>query len=88
MSLEHTALCIFQSLVNLEKDFRSVAIVTFRNHLLERFLPEEFKRRGLSLPSVFHQYFDLAIEFKECYGREGHSVAEMAALIGDPIKTT
>jgi hypothetical protein len=34
MSLEHTVLCIFQTLVNLEKDFRSVAIVTYRNTLL------------------------------------------------------
>jgi hypothetical protein len=49
-------------------------------------LPQEFVKKRLSLPTIFYSFFDLAAEFRDCYGREAVSIPEMAAYVGDQAK--
>ena len=88
LSLEHTLSCLWQTAVNVEKDFRNVVAVTLGGALLERVLPNELSRKGFAMPAVLNSYFDLGLELKECYGREAWSPAEMAAICGDTTKVS
>lgn len=40
-SLEHTLACLWQTAANVEKDLRSLIVVTMGGSLLERVLPTE-----------------------------------------------
>lgn len=79
-SFEYIILCLFQTISNIEKDLRSISIVTFNRDLLEIVLPIEASKRNIILPVGFSSFIPLVEDYKM-----GQNITELAAGLGEHV---